>query len=340
MYTIPAQPVLVTGGGGFLGKAVCMQLLARGYRVRSFSRGTYLDLEAAGIECRQGSLQDPHAIAAALEGCGGVFHCAGNVNVWGRWADLYATNVTGTENVLAGMRAHSIRSLVFTSSPSVVCTSHSLEGVDESQPYPAHYLSAYPATKALAEQKVMAANGQGVQHTVSIRPHFIWGPGDPHLLPNLIQARKKNLLRPIGNRKNLVDAIYVENAALAHVQAFEALEQDPARLGGKVYFVGQEAPLNLWAFIDQMLKSVGAAPLGTGHSIPFPLAYGFGYLCEKVYGLLRIHDRLPPMTRFIALQMAHSGYFSHAQAQRDFGYHPVVSIEEGLERLRTASMGK
>jgi nucleoside-diphosphate-sugar epimerase len=336
MDKIPLKPVLVTGGGGFLGKEVCRQLLARGYRVRSFSRGAYPGLEDWGVECRQGSLQDQSAVTSALEGCAGVFHCAGNVNIWGRWEDLYATNVKGTEHVLTGMRTHGIRSLVFTSSPSVVCTSHCLEGVDESQPYPLRYLSTYPATKALAEQKVMKANGKGV-YTVSIRPHFIWGPGDPQLLPNLIRARKKNLLRSIGKRLNLVDAIYVENAAQAHIQAFETLERDPARVGGKTYFVGQESPVNLWEFIDRMFESVGVEPLrSTSLSIPLSLAYGFGYLCEKIYSALGIYDRLPPMTRFIASQMAYSGYFSHAQAERDFGYHPTVSIEEGLKRLRAA----
>lgn len=333
MTSSSSQPILVTGGGGFLGKAVCRQLRERGYQVRSFSRGAYPELEAMGVECRQGSLHELLSVTAALEGCSGVFHCAGNVDVWGRWKDLYATNVMGTEHVLAGMRTHGIQNVVFTSSPSVVCTSHSLKGVNESQPYPTRYLSAYPETKALAEKRVMSAHGKGV-HTVSIRPHFIWGPGDPHLLANLIVARKKNLLRPIGSRTNLVDAIYVDNAAQAHIQAFETLVQDPTRVGGKVYFVGQESPVNLWGFIDRMLESAGMDPLHTTRAVPLPVAYGFGYLCEKLYAWRGIYDRLPPMTRFIALQMANSGYFSHAQAERDFGYHPTVSIETGLARLR------
>ena len=183
----------------------------------------------------------------------------------------------------------------------------------------------------------MAADGTGVR-TASIRPHFIWGPGDTQLLPNLIAARKQNLLRVIGARRNLVDAIYVDNAAQAHIQAFEMLEQDPDRVGGKTYFVGQEAPVSLWGFIDRMFESVGVEPLRTSRAIPLSFAYGFGYLCEKFYALFGIYDRLPPMTRFIALQMAHSGYFSHARATEDFGYHPSISIEEGLERLRAASL--
>src|SRR5438874_8079929 len=130
---------LVTGGGGFLGGAVVRLLRQRGCDVRSFTRTSYPWLEELGVEQVLGDLADPAAVERAVAGVDVVFHVAAKAGVWGRHADFVATNVTGTENVLAAMRKHGVRKLVYTSTPSVVHGGGDLEGADESVPYPAHY---------------------------------------------------------------------------------------------------------------------------------------------------------------------------------------------------------
>src|SRR5687767_4412922 len=150
---------LVTGGGGFLGRYVVEQLLARGDTVRVLGRRRYAALEALGVECIAADLRDAGAVAAACAGMDVVFHVAGVAGIWGPWDHYYGINTLGTRHVIAGCRRHGVGRLVYTSSPSVTFDGGDQCGVDESVPYPARWLCHYPHTKALAEREVLAANG-------------------------------------------------------------------------------------------------------------------------------------------------------------------------------------
>ncbi|MFH1723892.1 MAG: NAD-dependent epimerase/dehydratase family protein, partial [Elusimicrobiota bacterium] len=180
---------LVTGGGGFLGSAICRRLIARGDKVRSLCRGAYPELEALGIQARRGDLADPGAVAAAAEGCDIVFHAGGKTGIWGSFEKYRGVNVDGTRHVLEACRKHGIRRLVYTGSPSAVFDGKDMEGVDESAPYPDRFEASYPRTKAMAERMVLEANGRDLA-AVSLRPHLIWGPGDNQLVPRIIARRK------------------------------------------------------------------------------------------------------------------------------------------------------
>jgi 2-alkyl-3-oxoalkanoate reductase len=320
---------LVTGGGGFLGGAIVRLLRERGDAVRSFSRGIYPALEALGVEQARGDAADADAVAAAARGCDIVFHVAAKAGVWGPWDEYYRANVVGTENVLAACRKHGIRRLVFTSSPSVTFAGVDQNGVNESEPYPATFLAHYPHTKALAEQAVLAANGRGLA-TVALRPHLIWGPGDPHLIPRLLERARRGKLKRIGRESKLVDTTYLDNAARAHVQAAERLDEG-SPVAGRAYFVSQGEPGPLWDFVNRILAAAGLPPVTK--SVPVGVALFAGTVVEGAYRLLRLR-REPPMTRFVARQLSTSHWFDLAAARRDFGYEPRVSTAEGLDRLR------
>ena len=319
---------LVTGGGGFLGGEIVRLLRDRGDSVRSFSRGTYPKLEALGVEQARGDLADAAAVAVAAEGCDVVFHVAAKPGVWGPWEEYYQANVVGTDNVIAACRKLGIRRLVFTSSPSVTFAGVDQDGVDESEPYPDRYLAYYPHTKALAEQAVHLANGPELA-TVSLRPHLIWGPGDPHLIPRLIERARAGKLRRIGRRPKLVDMTYVENAALAHLQAADRLAAG-SPLAGEAYFISQGEPEPLWDFVNRVLDVAGL-PRVT-RSVPAWVAYAAGTVMEGAYRLLRLRGE-PPMTRFVARQLSTAHWFDLSAAMRDFGYAPRVTTAEGLHRL-------
>lgn len=322
------QTILVTGGGGFLGGAIVRQLLARGARVRSLSRQLYVALEQAGVEQFQGSLSDRDAVGKAVAGCEIVFHVAAKAGVWGSYESYHQTNVTGTENILSACREHGVQRLVYTSSPSVVFNGTDMEGIDESVPYPEHFEAPYPKTKALAEQMVMAAN-DGSLATVSLRPHLIWGPGDNHLVPRILAKGKAGQIRKIGKRDNLVDSIYIDNAAEAHLLAGEKLQPGSA-VAGKAYFISQDEPVPVWDLINRILACGGVAPVTK--SVSPGLAYFAGSVCEWIYGKLGIKSE-PRMTRFVARELSTAHWFDISAAKRDFGYVPRVSIAEGLERL-------
>lgn len=320
---------LVTGGGGFLGRYIVEQLIARGDRVRSFARGDYPELRTLGVEVVRGDLQDTAAVAAACRGVDTVFHTAALPGVWGPWERYYQANTVGTRHVLAGCRQHGVRKLIYTSSPSVVFDGQPHELADESLPYPERYLCHYPHTKALAEREVLAANERSSLLTVALRPHLIWGPRDNHLIPRLIERAKTGRLRRVGDGRNQVSMSYVENAAAAHVQAGDALSADSS-CAGRAYFVNDPEPVLLWPWIDEVLERAGLSAVRK--CVSATAAYRLGAVCEAVYRGLRLQSE-PPMTRFLALQLSQTHTYSIAGAARETDYRPIISAAEGLQRL-------
>jgi nucleoside-diphosphate-sugar epimerase len=323
--------ILVTGGGGFLGTHIIKELLKNPrYIVTNFSRHNYSHLEEMGVPTIRGDLTNPADVEKALlQGFDAIFHVAALAGVWGRYQDFYNINYLGTKNLIEAAEAQGVQRFIYTSTPSVVFGRDDLLGVDEECPYPKEFLTPYAETKSMAEKLILQKNNGKTFLTCALRPHLIWGPGDPHLFPRVIQKGKEGKLRIVGDGENLVDIIYVENAAMAHVQAFEHLNPS-SRVCGEAYFIGQERPVKLWDFINQVLGYVKIEPVM--RAIDVTTAYRLGWFFEKVFKAAGIQKPEPPMTRFVALNLGKSHYFSHAKAKRDFGYSPRVSIEEGLKR--------
>ncbi len=322
---------LVTGAGGFLGRYIVELLLERGDHVRGFARGRYPELTTLGVEMIAGDIRDANQVADACRGVDAVFHVAAVAGIWGSWRHYYQINTEGTRNVVAGCRQHHVPKLVFSSSPSVTFDGTEQCGVDERAPYPKTWLCHYPHTKALAEQHVLEAHGTDLA-TCALRPHLIWGPRDQHLIPRVVRRAQRGQLRQVGDGTNLVDMVYVENAARAHLQAADALSLESA-VGGKPYFLSQGKPVNCWDWIHEILAIYGLPKLQK--SVSFRLAWRMGHALEQAHRLLRIH-REPRMTRFLAAQLATSHYFDISAARHDFGYSPTVSTEEGMARLAAA----
>ena len=320
------ENVLVTGGGGFLGEAIVKRLVTRGDQVRSLSRKKYPALEAMGVEQIPGDISDPAIVARACEAVEIVYHVAAKPPPWGKYHDYYQTNVVGTENVIAGCYRHNVARLVYTSTPSVVFDGTDKQGADESLPYPVKFNAHYPATKALAEQKVMNAAAYGLG-TVALRPHQIWGPGDPHFVPRLIARAGE--LKQIGSGKNLVDTTYIDNAADAHLLAADRLAQNPA-ISGNTYFISQDDPVPVWDMINAILQAAGLEPISG--RVPYRAAWTVGAVLEFFYRTFHLAGE-PKMTRFLADAVAKSHWFDIRAAKQDLGYSPLISTEEGLQRL-------
>ncbi len=325
---------LVTGGGGFLGRYIVEQLVERGDRVRSFGRRAYPELAALGAEVIRGDIRTPGALVAACKGVDCVFHTAAVAGIGGPWQKFHDVNVLGTQNVVEACRAQEVPRLVFTGSPSAVFAGEDQCGVDESAPYGTLWMKShgghYSRSKALAEQQVLEANEPGRLSTCALRPHLIWGPRDQHLIPRLIARARSGRLRRVGDGTNLVDIIYVENAAAAHLQAADALAEENSLVAGKAYFLSQGEPVNCWQWIDEILALVDLPPVRK--AISLKTAWRVGAVCEAVYRLLRT-EREPPMTRFLATQLAMSHWYDISAAKRDFGYEPRISTAEGMLRL-------
>ena len=320
---------LVTGGGGFLGRYMVEKLMARGDSVRVLGRSRYPELEQLGVETVQADLRDPSAVTKACENIDVLFHVAALPAVWGKWQDFYSINVEGTKNVLAGCRARGVSKLVYTSTPSVVFDQSNLCNIDESYPYPRSYNCYYPATKAMAERLVIAANGRDGLLTTALRPHLVWGPQDNHLIPKVLQRARAGQLVIVGDGLNKVDITYVENAADAHLQAADHLRAG-SPVAGQVYFISQGEPVLLWDFINQLLERLGIPKVT--RAISYRTARVLGAMLEVVHTLFALREE-PRMTRFLAAQLARSHYFDISKAKRDFSYSPRISTAEGLDRL-------
>ena len=328
--------ILVTGGGGFLGQALCRGLVERGHDVTSFSRSRHAALDPLGVAQVQGDLADRDAVAAAARGMDAVFHNAAKAGAWGPYDDYHRANVVGTQNVIAACRANGIGRLVYTSTPSVTHrATHPVEGGSaDTVPYGAGFKAPYAATKLVAEQAVLAANDAALA-TVALRPRLIWGPGDTQILPRLVERAKAGRLRIVGNGDNKVDTTYIDNAAQAHFDAFDHLAAG-APCAGRAYFISNGEPMPMRELLNALLDAAGAPRVDK--TLPFGAAYAIGVACEGLWRVLPLRGE-PPMTRFLAEQLATAHWYSMAPATRDFGYVPRVSMAEGLQRLRAALQG-
>ncbi len=320
--------VLVTGGGGFVGSNIVRQLCQEGIECLVLGRSHYPEIEALGVRCLQGDICNPAFLLDCCRDVDTVFHVAALAGIWGRWEDYYRINVQGTENVLAACTKNKVRHLVYTSTPSVVFNGKDIVNGDEQLPYANRFLCHYARSKVMAEKMVLERSGKELL-SCAIRPHLVWGPGDPHLIPRLLERGRQRQLKKVGNCTNLVDISYVENVAEAHILAAKNLETK-GTASGQPYFISQGEPVNLWDWIDELFQRMDIPRIDS--CVPFSLAYAAGTVLEGLHRVFK-PAKEPKMTRFLAEQLAKSHFFSIARAQHDLGYKVRISTEEGMERL-------
>ncbi|MEN8615895.1 NAD-dependent epimerase/dehydratase family protein [Shewanella baltica] len=372
---LKVQHAFVTGAGGFLGKAICLRLLAAGIKVTGFARGHYPELEALGVVMLQGDLVNKDQLQQSMQGCDIVFHVASKAGVWGDRDSYFCPNVKGAANVIAACKTLKINKLVYTSTPSVTFAGQDESGIDESTPYATSFLNYYAHSKAIAEKMMLDANQVGdvsventavtqatqattatisginsastqvsipvttkatapyTLKTVALRPHLIWGPGDPHLVPRVLARGRLDKLKLVGREDKLVDTIYIDNAAYAHVLAALELCQVKPKCQGKAYFLSNDEPITMAKMLNLILACDALPPVTK--RVPQSVAYVAGAVLETVYFLLKKQEE-PMMTRFVARQLSCSHYFDISAAKRDLGYRALVSINEGMTRLKTS----
>jgi nucleoside-diphosphate-sugar epimerase len=319
----------VTGYGGFLGRAICRDLIQHGYLVKGLARNRYPEMEKLGVACVQGSATQLVDCEQAANGVDAVIHTAALAGVWGKRHDFEQANVVATENLIQVCKRKSIGTFVFTSSPSVTFDGKAQTNVDESAPYPSSWLCDYPRTKAIAEQKVLAENSSSLA-TCALRPHLIWGVGDPHLIPRVIERCRSGKLRCVGNGKNLIDTVHVDFAATAHRLALERLLDKDNQAAGRPYFITDGHPVECWEWVTAILKTANLSP--PSKRISFPSAYRIGHALELLYRLLRIPTE-PPMTRFVAAQLGVDHYFDISAAKQLLGYVPISNRDQRIAEL-------
>jgi nucleoside-diphosphate-sugar epimerase len=317
----------VTGGSGFIGGALLGRLRSEGWAVRALARS---DSAAArvrelGAEPVRGDIGDQHALASGAEGCEVAFHAAAKVEDWGQPEEFERVNVQGSRNVVEACRRAGVRRLVHVGTEAAVTTGQPLLNVDESAALRPDSPFLYSATKARAEQVVRDAGRDGLE-TVVIRPRFVWGRGDTTLLPAITKLVESGRFRWLGGGRQLTDTTHVDNTVEG---LWLGATKAPA---GGVYFVTDGAPVVFREFVTRMLATRGVTP--PDKSLPAGVARATAIAAERAWRTFRLPGS-PPVTRFAIWASSEECTIDISRAERELGYRPVVTREEGLAAMQS-----
>jgi nucleoside-diphosphate-sugar epimerase len=318
----------VTGGSGFIGGALIERLRSEDWEVRALARSesAAAKVRERGAEPVSGDLDDHAALAAGAAGCEVAFHCAAKVEAWGDPADFERLNVHGTQNVIDACRQAGARRLVHVGTEAALMAGQPLMNVDETAPLRPDSPALYSSSKAKAEQLVRDADGSGIE-TVVVRPRFVWGRGDTTLLPAIVEMVRSGRFRWIGGGRQLTATTHVDNTVEG---LWLAATRGPA---GGVYFVTDGEPVVFHDFLSRMLGTQGVAI--PDKSVPPGVARVAATAAERIWRLLK-RPGSPPLTRFAVWVSSQECTIDISRAERELGYRPVVSREEGLERLSSS----
>ncbi|MCW3028601.1 MAG: hypothetical protein JWN81_1812 [Solirubrobacterales bacterium] len=318
----------VTGGSGFIGGRLIERLRADGHEVRALARSPSAAerVRGRGAEPVEGDLADTAAMRAGAQGCEMAFHAAATLGDWGRREEFERGNVDGTRNALRACAEAGVRRFVHVSTEAVLLAGEPLVDVDETAPLRPDSPALYSATKARAEQAVLAANGERFE-TVVVRPRFVWGVGDTTLLPVMVEMVRSGRFAWIGGGRHRSSTTHVDNTV-------EGLMLGATRgRPGNVYFVTDGEPVVFREFVSELLASQGVA--APSRSIPAWAGSALASAGEASWRVLPLPGR-PPLTRFTYWVTSQECTIRIDKAREQLGYAPVKSIADGLAELRAA----
>ncbi len=317
----------VTGGSGFVGRALIAALLERGDTVRALARSDAAAAKITGlgaaIEIVRGDLDDVAALAAGCRGVDTVFHSAATVTDWGDPAEFHRINVEGTARVLAAARAGHARRVVHVSTEAVLADGKPIVRADETRPRASSPVGLYPRTKGQAEEEVLRANGPELS-TVIIRPRLIWGPGDTSLLPQITATVRAGKFAWMDGGRYLTSTCHVDNVVEGALLAAE--KGTP----GAIYFLTDGPPTEMRGFLGALIASQGLEV--PTRSVPHWVARAAATASEAFARLVPSHR--PALTRTAVGLLGHEVTVDDGKARRELGYRGRKSVEDGLAELR------
>ena len=294
--------------------------LSTTHEVSAMSRSERSDehlrtLGATPVRCELGAVKPEH-----LAGSEVVIHCAAFVKQWGTREEFWKTNVDGTAQLLQAAKQAGVARFIHVGTEAALFYGQHMREIDETYPYPAHTPFLYPETKAAAEKLVLAANAPGFE-TLSLRPRFVWGPGDQTILPVVMKAVKRRMFMWIDGGRARTSTTHIANfvhavkLALSHGR------------GGQAYFITDDSTTTVREFLMALLRTQGLTL--PNMSLPGPVARALGGFLEGAWKLLRLKSE-PPLTRFAAAMASSECTIRIDKARAELGYAPIMTIEEGL----------
>jgi len=330
--------ILITGGTGFLGKAVVKELIAddallKADEIHVYDLNDDLKIKDSRLIMHKGDIRDYDRLLEATRGADLVIHTAAIVD-WGTKSEeeVRSVNTQGTENVIRACKENGIKYLVHTSTLDVVFTGKPLVDIDESLAYPDKHVTMYCKSKTLAEKAVLSINNEQLR-TVALRPADIYGEADPYHMDSLIDMAKGGFYVRLGDGKSKCQHIYVGNMAHALIMAGQTLMSGNDQIAGKAYFITDGEGANFFHFFDRIVEGAGYRIWPKNLWLPRGLAYSMGSMSEAIAFLIRPIKRYSPkFSRFAVTYTCNDFTFSSKKAKDDFGFESKYSEEEALER--------
>jgi nucleoside-diphosphate-sugar epimerase len=332
--------ILITGGAGFLGRALLNELTRpdapAGLRPREIR---ILDTRKPAVPTgglivpQLGDVRSPADLRQACRNIDVVLHCAALVD-WGQndKQRVEAVNVDGTRNVIAACREAGVGALVHVSTIDVVYGGRPIIDGDESLPYPPQHPTTYCSSKAEAERLVLAVDGDGLR-TTALRPCCMFGEADPFHVSSILRMARRFPVVRIGDGRARSQHVYVGNMAHALLLAARGLLQDAEIAGGKAYFITDFPAQNFFDYMEPIVTGTGHAMMPWAFALPRTLMYGLGYGAEGLAAALRPLWRFTPtLSRFAVQFICQELTFSGARASRELGYRPIYDEQQAFER--------
>jgi len=332
------QKILVTGGNGFLGRAIVDELLEDSKVlnhdvIRILDKNENSFITDSRIEYLQGDVRNYEDVNKACKGMNVVFHTAAIVD-WGIIPEneVLDINVGGTENIIKACKETKVEVLVFTSSLDAVYSGKPLVNIDESQPYPKIHRTSYCKSKFLGEKRVQEIPKGQLKNCI-LRPSDIYGERDPYHIDALVEMSKNGFYVRLGNGKSRCQHVYVGNMAHAHLLAAKALLENNEKVNGSIYFITDGPGENFFKFFDAIVKAAGYKIWPKNLWLPRRLAYSMGSISEFVAFLMRpIKRYVPKFSRFAVAYTCTDFTFNSDKAENDFGFVPKYSSKDAFER--------
>ncbi|MBA4205002.1 NAD-dependent epimerase/dehydratase family protein [Pannonibacter phragmitetus] len=336
MSQFPSQQTprlaLVTGGSGFVGGHLIRRLLSDGWRVLALGRSdkARAEIEALGAEPVEGDLLDRTALAGAMEGIEVVFHVAAHFKLWGPMSLFRRINVEGTRNVVEAAERAAVRRIVYVSAAAVVMgRPEPMRGVTEDMPLHKMPFAPYAASKAEAEEVLLAANGRRAGFsTVAIRPPFIWGPGMP-ALDRMVETVRAGQFQWVAGGGQALSTCHVDNLCHALILAADRGS------GGEAFFVSDGEDTTLKSFLTRLLASRGVTP--KDRAVPFGIAWTMAGVMGAVWRIFRRKGE-PPVTRQMLRFIGKDFTIDVSRARNQLGYAPVISAADGMRAMQAKNL--
>jgi farnesol dehydrogenase len=302
--------VLVTGGTGYLGRAIVTALSARGHRVVLFARAA----SASVLPGRpfDGDIRDGNAVHAAAEGCHAIVHMAALVSIWRRRArDFDEINVNGLRNVLAAAKTAGVRKVLYTSSFLARPPAGRTEPLQAND---------YQRTKVVAEQIAIRAEDAGTP-LIRLYPGVIYGPGEfteGNLVGRMVRDHLRRKLPGVIGPRRIWSYSYVEDVARGYVEALER-----GRLGTHYQLGGENVPqIRIFEIVREL----------TSRSLPWRIPYAAAEAIGQIEELrARMTGATPLLTRRTVDIFRHDWPLDSGDAVRDLDYR-ITPLTEGIAR--------